>query len=338
PELMLTDKGITSSNNASVCPKMQLESVSSSLLPATESSTNEALESVIFTYQELTSAPTLPTPAISAPTLPTPAISAPALPTPALPAPALPAPALPTPALSAPALPTPALPAPALPAPALPAPALSVLLSYPVCFCALITGCFSALFTLFGRNLRFFPVGTVMMELSDGFTRDMLDKEEVMKQSKHFLLLCVSLHPMEYHFRAMECDGMRFQRGDVMRVSGVPFPPTFKLAAVISALKKLGFDPEGFQNCRPISCLAFHCKLLFLDLTATFDTRPQHAHTHLDLTPPHVSQLQFLRGDVIELLDRSGAMCWSGRHCWRVGVFPPVFPACVSLAWSSNKL
>lgn len=41
-------------------------------------------------------------------------------------------------------------------------------------------------FTFFGRNLRFFPVGTFMMELSDGFpSSDTLDRCEVMKQMFH---------------------------------------------------------------------------------------------------------------------------------------------------------
>ncbi|XP_022542117.1 GRB2 related adaptor protein b isoform X2 [Astyanax mexicanus] len=53
--------------------------------------------------------------------------------------------------------------------------------------------------------------------------------------------------------------------------------------------------------------------------------RPRHAHALFDFTPHHVSQLRFLRGDVIDLLDCSDAQCWRGRCRGRVGVFPPEY-------------
>ncbi len=53
--------------------------------------------------------------------------------------------------------------------------------------------------------------------------------------------------------------------------------------------------------------------------------RPHHAHALFDFTPHHPSQLRFLRGDVIELLDCSDSVRWRGRCHGHVGYFPPEY-------------
>ncbi|XP_055752666.1 GRB2 related adaptor protein a [Salvelinus fontinalis] len=53
--------------------------------------------------------------------------------------------------------------------------------------------------------------------------------------------------------------------------------------------------------------------------------RPHHAHALFDFTPNHPSQLRFLRGDVIDLLDCSDSLRWRGRCHGRVGFFPPEY-------------
>lgn len=53
--------------------------------------------------------------------------------------------------------------------------------------------------------------------------------------------------------------------------------------------------------------------------------RPHHAHALFDFTPHHPSQLRFLRGDVIELMDCSDSLRWRGRCHGHVGFFPPEY-------------
>lgn len=53
--------------------------------------------------------------------------------------------------------------------------------------------------------------------------------------------------------------------------------------------------------------------------------RPHHAHALFDFTPHHPTQLRFLRGDVIELLDCSDSLRWRGRCHGHVGYFPPEY-------------
>lgn len=53
--------------------------------------------------------------------------------------------------------------------------------------------------------------------------------------------------------------------------------------------------------------------------------RPHHAHALFDFTPHHPSQLRFLRGDVIELLDCSDSLRWKGRCHGHVGFFSPEY-------------
>lgn len=53
--------------------------------------------------------------------------------------------------------------------------------------------------------------------------------------------------------------------------------------------------------------------------------RPHHAHALFDFNPHHPSQLRFLRGDVIELLDCSDSVRWRGRCHGHVGYFPPEY-------------
>ncbi|XP_036387938.1 GRB2-related adapter protein-like isoform X1 [Megalops cyprinoides] len=53
--------------------------------------------------------------------------------------------------------------------------------------------------------------------------------------------------------------------------------------------------------------------------------RAHHAHALFDFNPQHISQLRFVRGDVIDLLDCSDSQCWKGRCHGRVGVFPPEY-------------
>ncbi|XP_031675849.1 GRB2-related adapter protein-like [Oncorhynchus kisutch] len=52
---------------------------------------------------------------------------------------------------------------------------------------------------------------------------------------------------------------------------------------------------------------------------------PHHAHALFDFTPHHPSQLRFLRGDFIDLLDCSDSLRWRGRCHGRVGFFPPEY-------------
>ncbi|XP_076846147.1 GRB2 related adaptor protein b [Brachyhypopomus gauderio] len=66
-------------------------------------------------------------------------------------------------------------------------------------------------------------------------------------------------------------------------------------------------------------------RIVFLREPERLLDRPRHAHALFNHTPHHASQLGFLRGDVIELLDCSDAQCWSGRCRGRVGVFPPEY-------------
>uniref|UniRef100_A0A674NIP1 GRB2 related adaptor protein a n=1 Tax=Takifugu rubripes TaxID=31033 RepID=A0A674NIP1_TAKRU len=53
--------------------------------------------------------------------------------------------------------------------------------------------------------------------------------------------------------------------------------------------------------------------------------RPHHGHALFDFTPQHPTQLHFLRGDVIELLDTSDPLRWRGRCHGHVGFFPPEY-------------
>lgn len=53
--------------------------------------------------------------------------------------------------------------------------------------------------------------------------------------------------------------------------------------------------------------------------------RPHHGHALFDFTPHHPTQLRFLRGDVIELLDCSDPLRWRGRCHGHVGFFPPEY-------------
>lgn len=53
--------------------------------------------------------------------------------------------------------------------------------------------------------------------------------------------------------------------------------------------------------------------------------RPRHAHALYDFHPQHASQLRFLRGDIIDLLDCSESQRWKGRCHGRVGYFPPEY-------------
>uniref|UniRef100_W5MF98 GRB2 related adaptor protein b n=2 Tax=Lepisosteus oculatus TaxID=7918 RepID=W5MF98_LEPOC len=53
--------------------------------------------------------------------------------------------------------------------------------------------------------------------------------------------------------------------------------------------------------------------------------RPRQARALFDFTPQHLSQLRFLRGDVIDLLDCADSGRWKGRCQGRVGFFPPEY-------------
>ncbi|KTF84450.1 hypothetical protein cypCar_00033575 [Cyprinus carpio] len=53
--------------------------------------------------------------------------------------------------------------------------------------------------------------------------------------------------------------------------------------------------------------------------------RPHHAQALFDFKPEHNSQLHFLQGDVIDLLDCSDSQRWKGRCRGRVGFFPPEY-------------
>ncbi|XP_017313350.1 GRB2 related adaptor protein b [Ictalurus punctatus] len=66
-------------------------------------------------------------------------------------------------------------------------------------------------------------------------------------------------------------------------------------------------------------------RTVFLRKPERLLARPRHAHALLDFTPHHATQLRFLRGDIIDLLDCSDARCWKGRCRGQVGVFPPEY-------------
>ncbi|XP_059414480.1 GRB2-related adapter protein-like [Carassius carassius] len=53
--------------------------------------------------------------------------------------------------------------------------------------------------------------------------------------------------------------------------------------------------------------------------------RPHEAQALFDFNPEHDSQLHFLRGDVIELLDCSDSQRWKGCCRGLVGFFPPEY-------------
>ncbi|CAL8305102.1 unnamed protein product [Merluccius merluccius] len=56
-----------------------------------------------------------------------------------------------------------------------------------------------------------------------------------------------------------------------------------------------------------------------------FARRPHHAHALFDFAPHQPSQLPFLRGDLIDLLECSDPQRWKGRCHGRVGHFPPEY-------------
>ncbi|KAF0032524.1 hypothetical protein F2P81_014814 [Scophthalmus maximus] len=64
---------------------------------------------------------------------------------------------------------------------------------------------------------------------------------------------------------------------------------------------------------------------VFLRDPEHFARRPHHAHALFDFSPHHPSQLRFLRGDVIELIDCSDSVRWRGRCHGHVGYFPPEY-------------
>ncbi|XP_028841480.1 GRB2-related adapter protein-like [Denticeps clupeoides] len=53
--------------------------------------------------------------------------------------------------------------------------------------------------------------------------------------------------------------------------------------------------------------------------------RPHYAQALYDFNPQHSSQLGFVRGDVIDLLDCSDSQRWKGRCHGRMGFFPPEY-------------
>nr|XP_020469962.1 GRB2-related adapter protein-like [Monopterus albus] len=53
--------------------------------------------------------------------------------------------------------------------------------------------------------------------------------------------------------------------------------------------------------------------------------KPCLVHAICDYTPPQTTHLHFLHGDIIDLLDCSGALTWRGPCRGRVGVFPPEY-------------
>ncbi|KAJ7992040.1 hypothetical protein DPEC_G00274450 [Dallia pectoralis] len=54
-------------------------------------------------------------------------------------------------------------------------------------------------------------------------------------------------------------------------------------------------------------------------------TKAHQAQAVFDFHPNHSSQLRFLRGDTIDLLDCTDSLRWSGRCHGRVGFFPPEY-------------
>ncbi|XP_076865252.1 GRB2 related adaptor protein a [Brachyhypopomus gauderio] len=63
-------------------------------------------------------------------------------------------------------------------------------------------------------------------------------------------------------------------------------------------------------------------RTVFLRETEHSQRRPHHARALQDFTTQHNSQLAFLQGDVIDLLDCSDSEYWKGRCHGRVGCFP----------------
>uniref|UniRef100_A0AAY5L9E5 GRB2-related adaptor protein a n=1 Tax=Esox lucius TaxID=8010 RepID=A0AAY5L9E5_ESOLU len=66
-------------------------------------------------------------------------------------------------------------------------------------------------------------------------------------------------------------------------------------------------------------------RTVFLRDPGNLAKRPLHAKAVYDFTPNHPSQLRFLRGDYIDLLDCSDSLRWTGRCHGRVGFFPPEY-------------
>lgn len=66
--------------------------------------------------------------------------------------------------------------------------------------------------------------------------------------------------------------------------------------------------------------------------------RPHHAHALFDFTGHHPSQLRFLRGDVIELIDCSDSQRWRGRCHGRIGSFPPEYVQPIYQQWPDMSI
>ncbi|XP_054892062.1 GRB2 related adaptor protein a isoform X2 [Poeciliopsis prolifica] len=66
-------------------------------------------------------------------------------------------------------------------------------------------------------------------------------------------------------------------------------------------------------------------RTVFLRDPEQFARRPHHAHALFDFNPHHPSQLRFVRGDLIELVDCSDSVRWRGRCHGRLGYFPPEY-------------
>ncbi|XP_030646197.1 GRB2 related adaptor protein a isoform X3 [Chanos chanos] len=162
-----------------------------------------------------------------------------------------------------------------------------------------------------------------------------------------------------YNFRATESDELSFQKGDTLKITNMEDDPNWYTAELMN---KKGFVPKNYISVKPHNYgdHVQHFKVLkdsyghyyvwdevFPSLNQLVDyyrtnsiarertvflrdgehmlRKPQHAHALFDFNPQHNSQLCFLRGDVIDLLDCSDSQRWKGRCNGRVGYFPPEY-------------
>ncbi|KAM6905457.1 GRB2 related adaptor protein a isoform 2-T2 [Xenentodon cancila] len=162
-----------------------------------------------------------------------------------------------------------------------------------------------------------------------------------------------------YTFRATEGDELSFNKGDMLKITNMEDDPNWYTAELHN---RKGFVPKNYINLRPhaygdhvqhFKVLQDRCgqyyvwdegftslnelvefyhsnsiakeRMVFLRDPEHFARRPHHAHALFDFTPHHSSQLRFLRGDVIELIDCSDSLRWKGRCHGHVGYFPPEY-------------
>ncbi|KAK1804752.1 hypothetical protein P4O66_003605 [Electrophorus voltai] len=159
-----------------------------------------------------------------------------------------------------------------------------------------------------------------------------------------------------YDFRATESDELSFQKGDILKITNMEDDPNWYTAELIG---RRGYVPKNYINVRPhiYGDHVQHFKVLkeregnyyiweevfsslnqlvefyksnsiakertvFLRETEHSPRRPHHVRALQDYNTQHNSQLAFLQGDIIDLLDCSDQEYWKGHCHGRVGFFP----------------